>query len=253
MIIGLMGKSRSGKGTAGAVLARELNGVCIALADPMKRFIHHNFKLTIDQLWGESKEKPISKQQLKFIAKDQWMAVSWVKRLNECLPKQYVPHNPSTEGAMRSWWDSIKDEKKLSPRKVLQTFGTQLGRQVFGEDIWIRAALETASQVLRAQDYSRELGLIRGGPRNAVVIDDVRFRNEALALKMRGAKVFKVHRSGLKANSALDTKHASEAEQDSIPSFWLDGLFENPEGSKEVFEEMVANYAQRLTYLRTVV
>jgi hypothetical protein len=64
MIIGIVGKARSGKDTCAAILAEELHGasgkrfVLIAYAQELKLRVQKDFDLTWDQLWGDQKEVP---------------------------------------------------------------------------------------------------------------------------------------------------------------------------------------------------
>lgn len=79
-----------------------------------------------------------------------------------------------------------------SPRFLLQTLGTDWGRAIVDEDIWVKAAMARVS-----------------GDEN-VVIADVRFDNEADAIRGRGGVVFYVVRPGWRCLAAETSKHASE-------------------------------------------
>ncbi len=81
-------------------------------------------------------------------------------------------------------------------RYAMQTLGTEWGRSLIGEDVWIRIALSRAS------------GL------NGVVIPDVRFKNEADAIHKAGGKIIKIIRPNLQQSSA--DSHVSEQEIDEI-------------------------------------
>lgn len=72
-------------------------------------------------------------------------------------------------------------------RHALQTLGTDWGRNLIGGDVWVRAAMAKAE----------------GKP--AVVFDDVRFDNEAEAIKEAGGVIWRVTRPG-----AERMEHASE-------------------------------------------
>ena len=83
-----------------------------------------------------------------------------------------------------------------SPRRLLQTLGTEWGRAVVGEDIWITICLRRARKNLQA------------GYR-LVVIPDVRFENEAVAIREAGGIIIQVTRpSGCVAGEAM--RHSSE-------------------------------------------
>jgi hypothetical protein len=79
-----------------------------------------------------------------------------------------------------------------SPRELLQTLGTEWGRQMVNQDIWIKLAMR------RAAEYER------------VAITDVRFENEAEAIRHAGGQVWQVERPGAGLAGAAGG-HSSEA------------------------------------------
>lgn len=79
-----------------------------------------------------------------------------------------------------------------TPRYAMQTLGTEWGRAHFGDDFWVNLARETVLDVLD-----------QGGH---VVIDDVRFANEAAAIVALGGAVLRVDRPGVGPVNA----HASD-------------------------------------------
>lgn len=104
--------------------------------------------------------------------------------------------------------ESLKDratkEKPLaacggkSPRQMLQLLGTEFGRQMIHEDIWV---MRTMLAVLSA----------RRADRQGVVITDVRFDNEAVAIREEGGVIFEVVRPGAACLASDAAGHASEA------------------------------------------
>jgi hypothetical protein len=74
------------------------------------------------------------------------------------------------------WW-SNRLGKDITPRHILQYWGTEVCRQGFHDDIWI-ASLE---------NKMRKTG-------DDIVISDVRFPNEIKAIKQAGGKVVRVAR-----------------------------------------------------------
>lgn len=71
----------------------------------------------------------------------------------------------------------------LTSRAMLKSLGTEWGRELVGPDIWINAVLRAAEKV---------------GPRGAsIVIDDIRFDNEARAVKEAGGHLFFVYHYGV--------------------------------------------------------
>jgi len=76
-----------------------------------------------------------------------------------------------------AWWAERLDMPHLTPRYVLQVWGTEVARKSFHDDIWI-AALE--NKLRKTQDD--------------VVISDCRFPNEIKAIKAAGGIVIRVTR-----------------------------------------------------------
>lgn len=108
-----------------------------------------------------------------------------------------------------------------SPRELLQTLGTEWGRQTVRDDIWIQRAMQTAA------DYER------------VAICDCRFTNEAEAVLRAGGAVWQVRRrvAGLPGHAG---QHASES---GIPDRLVSLRIDN-NGSLEDLESAVdAAYA----------
>jgi hypothetical protein len=90
-----------------------------------------------------------------------------------------------------SGWEELKT---LSPdvRPLMQRLGTEVGRNMFGQNFWVDLALKEAQK------------------HENVVFADVRFQNEAQAIKDLGGEVWRVEREGyLPAND-----HISEHDMD---------------------------------------
>ena len=78
------------------------------------------------------------------------------------------------------WWAERLNMPELTPRLVLQLWGTEVCRRSFHDDIWI-ASLE--SRLRNSKD--------------SIVISDCRFPNEIRAIKEAGGKVVWVQRGEL--------------------------------------------------------
>ncbi len=81
-----------------------------------------------------------------------------------------------------AWLDGV------TPRHMMQTLGTEWGRTLVHPELWIRRVMRLAS--------------VRGG----AVVSDVRFPNEAEAIRGLGGIVIRVNRDGCGSADA----HASE-------------------------------------------
>ena len=93
--------------------------------------------------------------------------------------------------------DRDRKEQKIteigvSPRQMMQTLGTEWGRSCIHPELWIMVAAGAVEQ-------QQKLG------RN-VVIDDVRFPNEAEMIRRLGGELWLVNRPGV----AYEGDHASE-------------------------------------------
>lgn len=91
------------------------------------------------------------------------------------------------------YWQARKEESipalGVSPRRMMQTLGTEWGRQLINPDLWLIMAHQR---------------LLQNGP--GMVISDVRFDNEAAWIRKHGGRIIHVIRPDTKAVEA----HASE-------------------------------------------
>lgn len=99
----------------------------------------------------------------------------------------------------RVGWDEAKKETQV--RRLLQEIGVG-ARKVFGEDFWVEQALKGVT------------------PEDRFVITDVRFPNEAEAIKALGGQIWRVKRVGVGAVN----QHVSESAMDGYP---VDQIFIN--------------------------
>lgn len=110
-------------------------------------------------------------------------------RLNPKITINDVPGLSVRLGVDLYGWDELKAHGP-EVRGLLQRFGTEVGREMFGEDFWVNAAIDSIP------DGSR------------VVISDVRYPNEADAVKKLGGKVWRVVRPGYGAANDHASEHA---------------------------------------------
>lgn len=141
MIVGFVGLIGSGKDTAADYLISSFGYSRDSFAGPLKDAVSSVFGWDRELLEGRSQ---ISREWREKV--DEW----WANRLS-------MPH--------------------LTPRWVLQYWGTDVFRNHFHQDIWI-ASLEN------------KLCKSKGN----VVITDCRFQNEAMAIKNAGGKVIRIKR-----------------------------------------------------------
>lgn len=98
-------------------------------------------------------------------------------------------------------WDELK-ENSADVRGLLQRMGTEVGREMISPTIWVDLAMKEAAK------------------HKLAVITDVRYPNEADAIKKRGGIIWRIERPEVgPANS-----HASETAMD---SYDFDGIIKN--------------------------
>lgn len=90
----------------------------------------------------------------------------------------------------------------VTARHLMQTLGTEWGRNTISKDFWVRIA---------AARLNRSLGTPQG--RNLrYVFEDVRFDNEADLIRALGGTILRIERPGHTHLSASEAAHTSETE-----------------------------------------
>lgn len=101
-------------------------------------------------------------------------------------------------------------ERKLTllcgktPRHAMISLGTEWGREMIGEDLWVNVLQRKIESLMRL--YGRD--------QLKIVIDDCRFMNEATMLTDLGGVIWNIQRPGVDAK----TNHRSEVEHLLIPN-----------------------------------
>ena len=165
MIICICGLIGSGKGTVADMLEHEHGFTKVSFADSLKDAVAAVFNWPRNLLEGDTTESRSWREEV-----DHW----WASRLN-------IPH--------------------LTPRYVLQYWGTEVLRRGFHDDIWV-ASIEN-----KLRDTSRNY-----------VIPDTRFPNEIAMIKRNNGLVWRVRRGNdpewfknyQQHNIVPDDIHASE-------------------------------------------
>ena len=174
-LIGISGKISSGKDLAGKIL-NDLSGDIFEnkkFADKLKDIVCMLIGCTREQLEDrEFKEKELG---------EEW--------------RQYFNDDYDLVCEKESTFSSL-----LTPRKLLQLFGTEAGRQVIHNNIWVNALFA---------DYDTSSNYDSNW-----IITDVRFPNECQAIKDRGGIVIKINR-----DSDVVDNHSSETALDNYDGF----------------------------------
>lgn len=109
-----------------------------------------------------------------------------------------------------------------SMRHALQTLGTEWGRHLIGEDLWVNLAMNHAQELMDEGIH--------------VVFDDLRFENEAEAIKEKGGVIFELR--GREPRTA--STHASEK---GLPEQLVDHVVYNIE-TPELVARTILNIMQ---------
>jgi hypothetical protein len=179
-IIALTGKAGSGKDTAANYLIENYGYQKMSFAETLKDAVAAVFGWPRDMLEGVTDESRRWREQ-----KDEW----WSCRLG-----MYI-----------------------SPRKVLMTWGTELCRDAFHQDIWI-ASLERKLLQLPADAK--------------IVITDCRFDNEAKMIRDIGGKVVHIRR-WLTAENGVNHRSESDVYVDN-----KDDILPNNGTLQELYDNM---------------
>lgn len=108
-------------------------------------------------------------------------------------------------------WDIAKQDPEV--RRLLQVLGTEVGREFFGDDIWVDTLIAKIE------------------PEDKVVITDVRFPNEAREINYLAGQIWRVNRNGIEAVN----EHVSETQMD---NYDFDFVINN-NGSLEDLEQYI--------------
>lgn len=125
----------------------------------------------------EFKETPLGKEWNYYFAKDLSVGLYSSQEYNKL------------EAVQKSWFQ----EKQLTPRLLLQLLGTDCGRKIIHPNIWVNALFadyKPSQEYLYQKDSAKKLILTYPN----WIITDVRFPNEAEAIKSRGGIVVRVNR-----------------------------------------------------------
>jgi hypothetical protein len=134
------------------------------------------------------------------------------------------------------WWSERLDMPNLTPRWVLQWWGTEVCRKSFHDDIWI-ASLE--ARLRNSQDN--------------IVISDCRFPNEITAIKKAGGKVIWIQRGELPSwyNVAVSANAGFKADQDKLKELsihasetaWVGTVFDATIGNNGTVDQLYKQLA----------
>lgn len=160
-MIGLMGYAQSGKDTTASVLVDEYGFTRIAFADALREMLY-----ALNPLAGPP-------------------------------PGDDVGHIRVQDLVNQLGWDNAKMQY-AEIRELLQRLGTEAGRTILGENVWVDAAMMKTD----------------ADPLGDFVFTDCRFPSEANAIRASGGKLWRIERDGFgpvnghASETALDAQRA---------------------------------------------
>jgi hypothetical protein len=225
MIIGVSGKINAGKDLVGQMIQYNTSNY-------KKHYSFTDWKNRVDTYQSEThSEFKVNKfaGKLKDI----------VCILISCTRERLEDRDFKNKELGEEWWYFAESEKhnmipylankelltgkfkifKLTPRKMLQLIGTECGRFIIHPDIWINALM---------MDYRSD---------SSWVITDVRFPNEAEAIRSKGGIVLRVQRPSIMTELNPESLNEHESER-ALDLYQFDGIINNSGTIQDLLEEV---------------
>ena len=187
MIIGITGKAQSGKDTACRIvqLINTVDYDCACLEGEGEKYILDN----IDNIL------PITYM---------WEKHAFADKLKECASIILgVPRCMFESGEFKESFTSLplsnKEGEPMTNREFLQYFGTEVGRNI-DKDLWIKALMYSYGQDKESR----------------WIVPDVRFPNEADAIRNAGGVLWKIERDGSGAGNHISEKLIDDIKVDLV-------------------------------------
>ncbi len=246
-MLGLLGPAGSGKDLTADWFV-EKGFVKVAFADPMKRFVQRAFGFNDFALWGSSEER----NRLVSVSEAWWFdVIGAFGTASRELVQDVLDEGLRTTGYMKlhDWLTQLRKDyrEQISARVILQTLGTEWGREV-DPTMWVKYAHKVAAEVHNGYGYSQFNGLGDKLPRPhvGVVIPDHRFANEVEATKQAGGYVLRLKRLSQSGEETVGVAgHKSEAEMKTLPDEAFNLVLEFPEGIEKVHEILEKAYEEQ--------
>ena len=246
-LIGISGKMGSGKDTVGKILQY------LSCSPPSVDEINHMMKFITNDKYKSNLDIASNYQIKKYADK----LKDIVCLLLNCTREDLEDREFKEKELGEEWWyytdtlfkgnlygyneyhDKLKDDLnyyiiKLTPRKLLQLLGTDCGREIIHPNIWVNALFadyksgyveQGVGWVETEDDYPNW------------IITDVRFPNEAKAIKDRGGIVIRVNRLDVDKFTANfpQTLHPSET---ALDDYEFDRVIDNNGSMEELIEKV---------------
>ena len=186
MLIGISGKKQSGKDTIGGIIQK------------MDAYLHAvNFDKELS-----SKEEVINAMFTFGGGHSIWRKQAFANSLKECariiLNDNYFNFESNELKDTLTTIGLTNNGKRITNREFLQLLGTEVGRAI-DPDIWVKSLMHWYSKFPERPNW---------------IVTDVRFPNEAEAIKREGGLLIRVNR-----NTGFTDTHPSETALDDYKDF----------------------------------
>jgi len=246
-MIAVAGPKGSGKDTVARMVCgfeERPEFVRVAFADELKRLCRVIFPVPEAVLWGPS-ERRDAPQRFPLLARsDVHFRADLVAKAVHVLVRGHrtiAEVETALAGFINRAFDKLTAEGALTPRYLLQQFGTEFGRALY-EHIWIdRVAQITEHLADNNIEYEETVGTTyRTTPRAydylGVVVSDCRFPNEALRVRELGGEVWWID-DAKRNDRTKPPEHASEPTWESFKDVATHVIDNN--GDRNVLQDQV--------------
>lgn len=231
MLLVISGEAGSGKDTVAEKLATYLNAECVSFADPIKRIVFKAFDFPYDVLWGESSKRNLPDSRY-FAGSPEWPKAR-NRLINTVTSDQWLraANLEISQPILLDWISQLEancEADPITPRLVLQTLGTEIGRALF-PNIWVDLATHQIGLLLKGNhSYSKIEGAVPSlNSVSSVIVTDGRFPNEIQAIKRMGGKTLRIVSPDSAKTRAAFSKHASESAMKTMPDSSFDFVYRN--------------------------
>ena len=165
-VIAFTGKAGAGKSTAANwILRNHPKAMKMSFAQPLKKMFYELIRHSIPKAWPHT-------------------------------PIEYI------DGALKE--DPIPFLSNRTGRELMQSLGTEWGRNTVQQDFWVSIAQGKLERLLGDERTASDT------PQILAVYDDVRFQNEADMIRSYDGLIVNIQRPLTKTTSDTTTNHASE-------------------------------------------
>lgn len=249
-VVGISGQAGAGKDEVAGRFVKEHGFVQVALADPLKRLGYNCFDFSEKQLWGPSEHRNEVDERY-YAGSHQWdqTELNVAGAYGACWVSDVTGFDPVSEEAykahqkLESWCEWLRRcHRDLSPRIMLQTLGTEWGRDVVGLDIWVKYMLSKAKKLLSIDrlSYDKTVGLtavLESTTIKGVVVSDIRFKNELEIIPEAGGFLMRIVRpeTDEQAQGIGIASHRSESDQLDFSNDLFNAIIQNDGSLQDLY------------------